>query len=84
VHTDAEQQTEAGDPQQLAVTEHRVADLAQELRVGVELLRPLVDLEVADHVHEDEQEQDRARHRHEDLLAYGGSVKAERFAHRSP
>src|SRR5690606_2979539 len=55
--------------QHLALAEERLAECPQPLGVGIECLRALIDLQVAEHVKEDEEDENRPRHRHGDLLA---------------
>ena len=47
----------------------------QELRVAVDLVRMLEDLQVADQVREDEEDQDDPRHCHEDFASDRGAEK---------
>ena len=62
VHHNGRDQHDADDPQQLA-------QRPQEMRVRVEFGRSEEDLQVAEHVADDEADTEQARHGHDDLLA---------------
>src|SRR6185437_567337 len=61
------EQYDAQQPEQL------VDRVMQEVRVGVEPYRALEDLQIADHVHDDEGDHDEPGHRHDHLLANRGA-----------
>jgi len=63
------EQDDAGHPEQEPAREKRGAQRAQACRVGIEVLRPLEDLQVTEQVRDDEQQQDHAGDGHDQLLA---------------
>lgn len=67
VEHEARQQHDAQDPQQALVRQQRHQHLAQPVRVVVELVWALEDVEVAVHVHEHERGEDQARDGHHHL-----------------
>jgi hypothetical protein len=75
-HGDEEDDTH--DPEELPAAEQRRAEHPERFGVGVEVLRSLKDLEVADHVQDEITEQENARSRHHELLAdQGGGSHAD-------
>src|SRR5205823_11500787 len=68
-------------PQDAPVAEDRPPDFAQEDAPGVNRLRPLEELQVAEHVDDDVPDPDEAGDGHDHLLADGGPVEAQ---HRHP
>jgi len=81
VQRDAGEEDDTNDPQQHAVGKQRLAHRAEERRIGVDGLGAEEDLQVAEHMRDDEADQQDAGHRHHDLLAdHGAPQRGGRIA----
>ena len=74
---DGTEQADAQDPQHDRARRERHQQLAQELAVVVDIGRPEIHLEVADHVRQHVAHQGDAAERHHVLLADRGAVEIE-------
>src|SRR5262249_49081648 len=74
MHSDDPDQPQPSGPQR-----HR--HLTQERRVGVERLRSLKDLEISDHMKDDESGKPQARERHQDFATEGSEDVTEESDH---
>jgi len=74
---DAGEEDDPNGPQQRAVGKQRLAHRAEEHRVGVDGLGAEEDLQVAEHVRDDEADEHDAGHRHRDLLADHGAPQRD-------
>ena len=77
VQRDADEEDDADRPQEQAVGKQGLAHRAEERRIGVDGLRAEKDLEVAEHVGDDEADQHKAGDRHHHLFADHGAPQRD-------